>query len=103
MDALKRNSNLSVSYFESKDTFDFSTINNSYDAILLPSDAQSGDKWLPDNVSNLSDRTTPVIARSSDPWSVSRELQLYNKKNTKLMPISVSFMKIFFINTIQKI
>jgi hypothetical protein len=63
IDALKRNSNLEMSYFPAENSFDTSKLKNNFDIILLWENHPWG---TPDNLIGIEDLDIPVICRIND-------------------------------------
>lgn len=67
MYALKRNSQLDVTYFPAENYFDCSKLKSKYDIILLPNNNTDGS---PDKLIGINDLSIPVICRTGDPhWA----------------------------------
>ena len=64
MHALKRNPNIEMTYYPSKNRFDVSKIQNKHDIILLPNNNTDG---TPDELTGMNNVGIPVICRTGDP------------------------------------
>jgi hypothetical protein len=78
MDALKRNRDLDITYFPTKNSFDCSKLKGKFDIILLPNNNIDG---TPDELIDIKKVEIPVVCRTGDPhWAKKKNQVQFNEK-----------------------
>ena len=106
MKALKRNPSLETVYFPTDDIFDFKTIKDDFDAVVLWENSEFG---MPKKIINIENNKIPIISRSGDPsrakkskilhdkWKINYYFDFFSEKFFhELYPKKFKYKKIFF-------
>jgi hypothetical protein len=106
INALQRNTKISVKNYPTDDVFDASILDNKFDIILLWSNADFG---MPQEILNIQRLKIPVIARSADPrdskkasrnhdrWKIDYYFHFHSESFFhKLYPTHFKYKKIFY-------